>query len=246
MIKAILIDDEVHCLSSLRILLKEYCPTVQIIKECSSAEQGFAAVTELHPDLVFLDIHMPGTNGFELLDQFPVITFAVIFVTGHDQYAIRAIHLSALDYLLKPVNPQELIKSVNKIQTRRQLPTTEQFEMLLKQLVDRDYQPAKIAVSTLEGFEMIPADQVIRCEAFNNYTHLYLKEHKKIIASRTLKEFEHQLHCFPFFFRVHHSFIVNLNEVVKYVRGEGGHLVMSDGSTVNVSRSRKEALLKLF
>jgi two-component system LytT family response regulator len=246
MIKAILIDDEAHCLDSLSILLNEYCPTVQIIEKCSSPEQGFAAIKDLNPDLVILDIDMPGMNGFELLDQFQIITFAVIFVTGHDQYAIRAIHLSALDYLLKPVNPQELIKSVNKVQTRRQLPTTEQLEMLLKQLIDKDYQPVKIAVSTLEGFEMIPAEQVIRCEAFNNYTRLYLKENKKITASRTLKEIEHQLHNFPFFFRVHHSYIVNLNEVVRYVRGEGGHLVMSDGSTVNVSRSRKEALLKLF
>jgi two-component system LytT family response regulator len=118
--------------------------------------------------------------------------------------------------------------------------------MLLKQVRHKEPQLTKIAVPTVEGFELIPADQVTRCEADDNYTHLFLKNKSKITACRSLKEMEVQLHDFPFFIRVHHSFLINLNEVARYVRGEGGYLVMSDGSTVNVSRSRKEALLKLF
>ncbi|HEU4902305.1 MAG TPA: LytTR family DNA-binding domain-containing protein [Flavisolibacter sp.] len=246
MIKSILIDDEVHCLDTLRILLKEYCPDVQVVEQCRSASAGLQAIKKVKPDLVFLDIEMPGMNGFELLEQFTEIPFAVVFTTSYDQYAIKAIRFSALDYLLKPIVPTELMDAVKKVQEQRHLPLAEQFQMLLKQVHNKDHQFNKIAVPTVEGFELIPADQVIRCEADDNYTHLFLKNKTKLTACRTLKEMEEQLHDFPFFIRVHHSYLVNLNEVTKYVRGEGGYLVMSDGSTVNVSRSRKEALLKLF
>jgi two-component system, LytTR family, response regulator len=246
MIKAILIDDETHCLDTLSILLKEYCRDVQVMEQCGSAANGIKAIRKSKPDLVFLDIEMPGMNGFDLLEQFTEIPFAVIFTTSYDQYAIKAIRFSALDYLLKPIDPDELISAVKKVQEQRPLPVMEQFQMLLKQFQHEGYQFNKIAVPTLEGYELIPADQVILCEADDNYTHLFKKGSSKIIACRTLKEIEVQLHVFPSFIRVHHSYIVNLNEVTKYVRGEGGYLLMSDGSTVNVSRSRKEALLKLF
>lgn len=246
MIKAILIDDETHCLDTLSILLKEYCGDVQIMEQCGLAANGIKAIRNSKPDLVFLDIEMPGMNGFGLLEQFTEIPFAVIFTTSYDQYAIKAIRFSALDYLLKPIDPNELISAVKKVKEQQHLPVTEQFQMLLKQFQQKGHQFNKIAVPTIEGYELIPADQVIRCEADDNYTHLFKKGSSKIIACRTLKEMEEQLHTFPSFIRVHHSYIVNLNEVTKYVRGEGGYLVMSDGSTVNVSRSRKEALLKLF
>jgi two-component system LytT family response regulator len=246
MIKAILIDDEAHCLDTLSILLKEYCPDVQVMDQCRSAKSGLQAIEKTNPDLVFLDIEMPGMNGFELLEQFSEIPFAIVFTTGYDQYAIKAIHFSALDYLLKPIDPQELISAVKKVQEQRHRPVAEQFQMLLQQIQDKNHQFNKIAVPTAEGFELIPADEVVRCEADDNYTHLFLKSKNKITACRTLKEMEEQLHDFSFFVRVHHSYLVNLNEVTKYIRGEGGYLVMSDGSSVNVSRSRKDSLLKLF
>lgn len=246
MIKSILIDDEEHCLATLRMLLDKFCPQVQIVQQCLSAKEGLEAIRNLHPDLVFLDIEMPAMNGFEMLEQFPEISFAVVFTTSYDRYAIKAIRFSALDYLLKPIDPNELISAVKKVGEQRHLPMAEQFQMLLKQIRNKDHQMTKIAVPTVEGFELIPADHVIRCEADDNYTHLFLKNKSKITACRTLKEMEEQLHDFTFFIRVHHSYVVNLNEVTRYVRGEGGYLVMSDGSTVNVSRSRKEALLKLF
>lgn len=246
MIKAILIDDEAHCLDTLSILLKEYCSDVQVVAQCRSGNEGLQVIKKSKPDLVFLDIEMPGMNGFEMLERFSEIPFAIIFTTSYDQYAIKAIRFSALDYLLKPIAPIELISAVKKVQEQRHLPMAEQFQMLLKQIQDKDHHFNKIAVPTAEGFELIPADQVIRCEADDNYTHLFLKSKNKIIACRTLKEMEEQLHDFSFFVRVHHSYVVNLNEVTKYIRGEGGYLVMSDGSSVNVSRSRKNALLKLF
>lgn len=246
MLRSIMIDDEVHCLDTLSILLKEYCPDVQIIEQCHSGKEGLLSIKKNNPDLVFLDIEMPGMNGFEMLEQLTGISFAIIFTTSYDQYAIKAIRFSALDYLLKPIDPTELIGAVKKVMEQRHLPMAEQFQMLLKQIQNKDHQFNKIAVPTAEGFELIPTDQVVRCEADDNYTHLFLKNKTKITACRTLKEVEEQLHDFTFFVRVHHSHVVNLNEVTKYIRGEGGYLIMSDNSSVNVSRSRKEALLKLF
>jgi len=246
MIKAILIDDEVHCLDTLSILLSDYCPDVQVMERCMSAKQGLMAIGKNNPALVFLDIEMPVMNGFELLEQFTEIPFAIIFTTSYDQYAIKAIRFSALDYLLKPIDPKELIAALSKVQTQKNLPVPEQFQMLMNQIKNKDGGFNKIAIPTFEGFELIPADQVVRCEADDNYTHLFLKNKTKIVACRTLKEMEEQLQDFPSFIRVHHSYLVNMNEVSKYVRGEGGYLVMSDGSTVNVSRSRKEALMKYF
>jgi two-component system LytT family response regulator len=246
MIKTILIDDELHCLETLSILLKDYCPEVQVIEQCCSAKKGLDAIEINNPELVFLDIEMPVMNGFEMLEKFNEIPFAIIFTTSYDQYAVKALHFSALDYLLKPVDPKELIYAVNKVKEQRQLPMHEQFQILLSKIHDNDHHFNKIAVPTSEGFELIPVDQIIYCEANDNYTHLFLKNKTKIIACRTLKEMEELFEEFPFFVRVHHSYLVNLNEVVKYFRGEGGHLVMSDGQTVNVSRSRKEELLKFF
>ena len=246
MIKAIIIDDEIHCLKTLGILLKEYCPDVQVSEQCDHAGAGIEAIKKFKPDLVFLDIEMPHMNGFEMLEQFSEITFAVIFTTGYDQYAIKAIRFSALDYLLKPIIPKELIAAVHKVRVQKNPPFAEQFRLLIDWMQHKETGFKKIAVPTSEGFELIPADQLIRCEAHSNYTHLFLKNSAKIVACRTLKEMEEQLHDFNYFLRVHHSYIVNLNEVTKYVRGEGGYLVMTDGSTVSVSHSRKEALLKLL
>jgi two-component system, LytTR family, response regulator len=246
MIKAILVDDELHGLETLSILLNDYCPEVEVVEKCASAKKALDAIDRLNPDLVFLDIEMPVMNGFELLEQLDQIPFSVVFTTSYDQYAIKAIRFSALDYLLKPVDPKELIGAVHKVKKQKTPPTNEQLQMLMGQLQHKESRFTKIAVPTSEGFELIPADEIIRCEADDNYTHLFLKSKARVIASRTLKEMEEQLSEFVNFLRVHHSYIVNLNEVVKYVRGDGGYLIMTDGTTVNVSRSRKEALLKYF
>ena len=244
MIKAVLIDDEMHCLSTLQMVILKYCPDVQIMEQCTSAKKALVAIETHKPDLIFLDIEMPVMNGFELLEQFEQISFSVIFTTSYDQYAIRAIHFSALDYLLKPIDPKELITAVKKVNAHKILPSTEQIGMLMSQIHHKENNFTKVAVPTADGFELIPADQLVRCEADNNYTHIYLKNKTKITACRTLKEIEEQLQDFSSFIRVHHSYLVNLNDVTRYIRGEGGYLVMSDGTTVNVSRNRRELLLK--
>jgi two-component system, LytTR family, response regulator len=246
MINSILVDDEVHCLDTLDILLNDYCPEILVMAKCMSAKKAIEAIEKMKPELVFLDIEMPTMTGFELLEQYDKIPFSVIFTTSYDQYAIRAIRFSALDYLLKPIDPKDLARAVTKVKEQKMHPSIEQFRMLIDQIIHKDNGLTKIAVPTSEGFELIPADQIVRCEASDNYTHLFLKNKTQIVACRSLKEVEEQLHSFSSFIRVHHSYLVNLNEVTKYIRGEGGYLVMSDGSTVIVSRSRKDALLKLF
>ena len=246
MIDAIIIDDESHCLATLSLLLKEYCPEINVKEQCSSAKKGLEAIEKYKPGLVFLDIEMPAMNGFEMLEQFNEVNFAIVFTTSYDQYAIKAIRFSALDYLLKPVDPDDLVTAVKKVQRQQKQPVAEQFQMLMKQLQGKGFQFHKFAMPTIEGYELIPADQVIWIEANDNYTNIYLKNKSRIIACRILKDVEEQLHDFSFFIRVHHSYMVNLNEVTKYIRGEGGYLIMSDGSTVNVSRSRKDALMKWF
>lgn len=244
MIKAILIDDEIHCLDTLNMLLADYCPEVEVVEQCVSAKKGLGAIEKYKPEIVFLDIEMPLMNGFEMLEQFKEIPFSVIFTTSYNQYAIKAIRFSALDYLLKPIDHRELVIAVRKASAQKVLPLSEQFNMLIDQVRNKHTGFYKIAVPTARGFELIPADIIIRLEANDNYTHLYLKNKNKITACRSLKEIEEQLQYFDFFIRVHNSYLVNLNEVSIYIKGEGGYLVMSDGSNVDVSRGKKEALLK--
>jgi two-component system LytT family response regulator len=246
MIKAIIIDDEQHCIDTLGMQLTKHCPDITLIASCRSGEEGIDAIKSLHPDIVFLDIEMPVMSGFQMLEKLSWTSFALIFTTSFDQYAIKAIRFSALDYLLKPVDSKELVAAVNKVKAQPKLPSAEQFDLLFSQLHHRVSDFNKTAIPTLEGYELLNNSQLLYCEADDNYTRFHMKDNKVIIATRMLKEVEEQLQEFSNFARVHHSFIVNMNEVSRYVRGEGGYLVMSDGSTVNVSRSRKDSLLKWF
>ncbi|HTQ26916.1 MAG TPA: response regulator [Puia sp.] len=242
-IKAIIVDDEPYCCETLATLLARYCPEVAVSEICCNGASALKALGTTRPDLVFLDIEMPQMNGFQLLEKLPEVNFELIFTTSYDQYAIKAIRFSALDYLLKPIDREELQEAVQKVVRRLTRPIPQQIDILLKNL----HHPAsllnKIAIPTMEGLQMIHVDSILHCMSDRNYTILSLKNKQKIIASRTLKEIEEMLEDYSFT-RVHHSHVVNLNEVEKYVKGEGGYLLMSDGSSIDVSRSRKEALLK--
>jgi two-component system LytT family response regulator len=240
MIKAIIVDDEPDCSETLALLLERCCPQVQIVATCNSGAEALKEISFQKPDLVFLDIEMPHMNGFQLLEKLSSVEFDIVFTTSYDQYAIKAIRFSAMDYLLKPVDREELKSAVDKVSRRHQPPLPQQLEILLQRL----HQPtaSKIAIPTMEGLQMIPVDSIITCASSSNYTTLHLKGHQKITASRTLKEIEEMLEGLSFL-RVHQSSLINLNEVNKYIRGEGGYLVMSDGTSIDVSRSRKESLL---
>jgi two-component system LytT family response regulator len=243
MIKAIIVDDEPYSCESLVTLLERYCPTVKVVDICYSGETALAAIQEQQPQIVFLDIEMPKMNGFEMLEKLPEINFEIIFTTSYDQYAIKAIRFSAMDYLLKPVDREELQKAVQKVtqQQNHQLP--QQLEILLQKVRQPVSNIQKIALPTLEGLQMVAVDSIISCASDSNYTIFLMKNKQKLVASRTLKEIEEMLEEYSFV-RVHHSYMVNLNEINKYIKGEGGYLIMSDDSSVDVSRSRKEMLLK--
>lgn len=243
MITATIVDDEPDCCESMVLLLERYCPEVKVLDICYSAENALQSIKEQAPQILFLDIEMPFMNGFELLEKLENIPFELIFTTSYDQYAIKAIRFSALDYLLKPIDREELQKAVQKAAQRSHPPLPQQFEILLQKLKYPTIPINKIAIPTMEGYQLIAAESIISCASDSNYTHLFLKDKRKIIASRNLKEMEVLLEDYPFT-RVHHSHIVNINEVEKYIKGEGGYLIMSDGSSINVSRSRKELLLK--
>ena len=243
MITATIVDDEPDCCESMVMLLERYCPEVKVLDICYSAEAAILSIKEHPPQILFLDIEMPFMNGFQLLEKLGEINFDLIFTTSYDQYAIKAIRFSALDYLLKPIDREELRKAVQNAVQRNKHPLTQQLEMLLYRLSNPTIPVIKIAIPTMEGFQLLAADSIISCESDSNYTHLFLKDKRKITASKSLKEIEELLEDFPFI-RVHHSHIVNLNEVDKYVKGEGGYLIMTDGSTINVSRSRKDFLMK--
>jgi len=243
MINAIIVDDEPYCCEALAILLERYCPQVELTGSFHSGEEALASILARPPQLLFLDIEMPRMNGFELLKKIKEISFELIFTTSYDQYAIKAIRFSALDYLLKPIDREELQVSVQKVQQRLQYPLPQQIDLLFQKLQSPGHLFNKIAIPTMEGLQMVAVDSIVYCSSDSNYTVLTLKNLPKVVASRTLKEIEELLEDYSFL-RVHHSSLVNLNEVNKYVKGEGGYLVMSDGSSVNVSRSRKEGLLK--
>jgi two-component system LytT family response regulator len=243
MIKAVIIDDEHYACQALVLLLKKHCPGVTVEAVCNNAREAVPLVREVQPQLVFLDIEMPHLNGFEVLEMLAPVQFDCIFTTSYDQYAIKAIRFSALDYLLKPVDAEELKAAVKKVAGKREPSLQQQMEILLSRLHQPQELSPRIALPTLEGLQIIPVATILYCNSSSNYTILTLKEGPKLIISRTLKEIEEMLEEYHFL-RVHHSCLVNLHEIKKYIRGEGGSLLMSDGVVVDVSRSRKEMLLK--
>lgn len=243
MISAIIVDDEPYSCEALASLLEKYCPQVKVIDICYSGMDALKSISEYHPQIVFLDIELPQMNGFELLERLPSIDFELIFTTSYDQYAIKAIRWSALDYLLKPIDREELQRAVQKAVHSKKHPLPQQIEVLLQKLNQPSQAVNKIAIPTLEGLHMVLVDSIVYCESDSNYTKFVLKNDKRIIASKSLKEIEEMLEDFSFA-RVHHSFLVNLNEVDKYIKGDGGYLIMSNGATVDVSRSRKEMVLR--
>jgi two-component system LytT family response regulator len=242
MIDTIIIDDEPYCCEMLSLLLQKHCPEVNVIGTCLTGMQAIDEIQKKKPQLVFLDIEMPDMNGFDVLQKLPEINFQIIFATSYDQYAIKAIKFSALDYLLKPIDEEELQVAVKRT-IQNLLPSVPRQLEILLQKIRPSLVNSKIALPTAEGLQMIPLDTIISCSSDSNYSIFSLKGKQKIVVSRTLKEIEELLDEYSFI-RVHHSYLVNLDEVKKYIRGEGGYLLMSDGSSIDVSRSKKEFLLK--
>lgn len=241
MIKAIIIDDEQEGRNTLVNMLGSFCKNVQIVGMAEDVKSGLMAIEKEKPELVFLDIHMPDGNGFDLLEQIPEINFKVIFVTAFDQYALKAIKFSALDYILKPAEPQQLIDAVDKLKKQ-----PSDFGMISKQistLFRNKNGFERITLPTFEGLRFIVLKDIIRCEADNNYTNFFLSSGEKVLVTRTLKEYDETLSGLDFI-RVHQSHLVNSKYIDRYIKGDGGTIIMTDGSHVEVSRRRKDDFLK--
>ncbi len=238
-IKSILIDDEPHNLENLNRLLEKNCSNIEVIAQSTSAEEGIELIKKLQPDLVFLDIEMPHKNGFQMLEAISNINFQVIFVTAYDKYVLKAIKSCALDYLMKPVVISELKEAVSRVSKI----VFEKYEnQKLKVLIDNlknINQPKKIALPTAEELFFVSIDDIIRCKGENNYTLFFLTNGTKILVSKTLKEWDDLLSSYQFI-RTHQSHLINSIHVNSFVKKDGGYILMKDGSTVSVSRYRKE------
>lgn len=238
---ALIVDDEIKSRNTLNNFLVKYCPELKVLGQADGVQTGLEQIEALQPDLIFLDIEMGDGTGFDLLEKLQNKSLKVIFVTAYNEYAIQAFRFSAVDYLLKPINPEELIAAVRKLNND----TAEQKPEQYKTLLSNHKKIRKIALPTQEGIEFIPIEKIIRCEADNNYTRFHLLNSKSLLVSKTLKEFQELLES-QGFFRVHQSHLVHLNYVQKYMKGSGGVLVMEDGSHVDVARRKKEALLEVL
>lgn len=242
----VIVEDEKNSREGLKNLLEEFCPDTRVVGMAASAEEGIELIKRTQPDLVLLDIEMQTATGFDLLEKLDSIEFDVIFTTAYEQYALKAIKFSALDYLLKPIDVNELTNAINKVREKRKSPSAnEQVELLLKNLKLENPNSHKITLSTSEGMVFIPVVEIIRCEAQGAYTTFFLKSGKKILVSKNLKEYETLLSEYKFF-RIHNSHLINLAEVERYIKSDGGYVVMKDGSQAAISNTRKEEFLELM
>lgn len=246
MLRAVIVEDEKKSQDTLMAMLNRYCQQVNVIGIADSVENGLDLIPRVNPDLIFLDIQMPDGSGFKLLELLGDHSFQVIFVTAFDQYAIKAIRYSALDYLLKPIIPDDLIKAVEKAEMKKKtLQVNENIRVLLENIRSVQEKPNKIVLSTAEQMHIIDINTIIRCESDNYYTRFFFTNGKSLLISRTLKENEELLREHDFM-RPHKSHLVNLKYIRSFIRQEGGQIVMTDGSIIPVSRRKREQVIGII
>ena len=241
MLTAILIDDEKRATTALQKMLNRFCENIQVIAVCNQSVEAASLIKQHDPDVIFLDIDMPQKNGFAVLDAFPQRNFKVIFTTAHNDYAVKAFRYAALDYLLKPISEDDLVAAVARLEKEPQT-QQQQIQMLFENLKNLNGSYQKITIATSEGLLFVNVSDIIYCEAQSSYTVFYLKTGNKIMSSKTMKEFEELLLPHSFF-RIHHGFLINLNEIKRYVKGEGGTVIMNDNTELPVSKRKKEEFL---
>jgi len=244
MIKAAIIDDEYHGINALQHLIHKYCPEVEVVFTTQHSLDAPALFEQHKPALVFLDIEMPLQNGIELLQQFSTLPFKVIFTTAYDQYAIQAIRLNALDYLLKPVDRQELRAAVDKY-LQNELQTTP-LQVAELQRMQHEKVLDTIALSTGQGLTFVKLADIMLLEAISCYTSIIMKDGTKHLVSKTLALFEEALDGQPGFFRAHKSYMVNLKFIKQYLKGEGGEIILQNDQSIALSRNKKQEFLALF
>lgn len=243
MIKAIIIDDEPHCVTALQNDIKMFCPDVEVAEVCHSAKEGLLAIKNIHPQLVFLDVEMPWMNGFEMLEVLDKhINFQIIFTTAYDQFAARAFRVSAIDYLLKPIDGNDLVNAVEK--AKKLMPAAGSNSNISNLLQNAKAAPAeqRIAVPNRNGFEFVHVSDILYCKADGAYTTIVLTNNRKLVLSKPLGETE-QLLPAELFERAHHSVLVNIQHVNHFIKTNGSYLIMTNGDELNVAKSKKDHLL---
>ncbi|MEO6231730.1 MAG: LytTR family DNA-binding domain-containing protein [Ferruginibacter sp.] len=244
MFSAIIIDDEANSRNSLKQKLANHCPDLTVIGECENGEEAIKMLAEKEPDIIFLDVEMPRMNGFTMLQKLSKKNFEVIFITAYDHYAIKAIRFSALDYLVKPVEVDELKVAVEKAAQKRKAPSeNNRLEIMLQNLLYDKKEMQRIAIPSMEGLQFVELGNILYLEANSNYTCFYLTNNSKITVTKTLKDFEELLPS-SVFIRIHHSYIINKNLIDKYIKGEGGQVLMKNGVILDVARRKKEEFMK--
>ena len=244
-LKVILVDDELRSLQNLEHKIIEFCPDLSIIGTSQKPEDAIEMIESLKPDVVFLDIEMPRMNGFKMLEDIKEKTFEVVFTTAYNHYAIDAVRISAFDYLVKPISVNDLQSTVGRLFKSRQNKTPEKLDVLRQNLSSYRSQHDKISIATSEGVEFIEIKQILRIESSSNYSKIFFMDGKNILVTKLLKDFEEILHPYRFY-RIHNSHLINLNYIKKYIRGDGGQVVMENNEVVDVSRRKKEQFLKLI
>lgn len=242
MIRSIIVDDELKSRESLKILVEDYCEGITVEAVCQNIAEAVTAINEIKPDVVFLDIQLQRETGFDLLTKFKHFNFEVIFTTAYTEYAIKAFKFSAIDYLLKPIDIEELRKAIEKVVKSKGNAVTDRLQQLLQNLRNGTPENYKLALPTSDGLVFVKVNEILYCEASSNYTEIVMADNKKYIVSRTLKEYDDMLGE-QNFFRIHHSYLINLNGIKKYVRGDGGYVVMSNDKLLDVSKRKKEGFL---
>ena len=247
MIRTVLVDDEIDSIRILQRLLETYCPKVGIVGTADGVDTALLLIRESKPDLVLLDVEMSRGNAFDLLNQLQPLEFQVIFVTAFDNYAIRAFKYSAIDYLLKPVDIDDLVAAIGRVQEKpKSQDLAQQMRILMENVGMLQLSQQKMAIPTITGLIFVPVQDILRFEAKGNYTIIYLSNADSIVATRTIKDYEEVLPD-TIFCRIHNSHIISLSKIQKYQKGRGGSVVMEDGSVIEVaSRRREEFLRKLL
>ncbi len=245
MINAVIIDDERNALEVLEMQLTQFCKQVNVVAVANGGVQGIEAIRTHQPDLVFLDIEMPHKNGFDVLNETKEYRYKVIFTTAYDQFAIKAFKFSAIDYLLKPIDIRELQQAVEKVNVKEENGSLDEKLQVLISQFQGPPKHERIALPVGEAMQFFRPDEILRCESESNYTHIFLLNGKKLTVAKTLKEVEESLDGLGFY-RIHQSHLVNMSHISKVVKGEGGYVVMNEGTTITISRNKKEAFLESF
>lgn len=243
--RAIIVDDEKNAVSVLEKLLEQYCTGITIIAKCYSGPEAVEQIKKLKPDVVFLDIEMPHKNGFDVINETREVAYRIIFTTAYNEFAIKAFKVSAVDYLLKPIDILELKEAVEKTKTSAASYSIDEKLKLLLSNIRTEPRVSKVALPVGDSMQFFEASDILRCESASNYTHIYLTNTRKLTVAKTLKDVEDALDGLGFF-RVHNSHIVNMAHITKILKGDSGYLQLSDGSTVAISRSKRDAFMESF